>query len=127
MKLIIPIVPPGRVTRISSRATARWSGAKIAPAALVTTSNAPSANGRSCASASTHSISSPRASASRRPSSSCSGVMSHAVTLRAALGRAQGDVAAAGGDVQDALPGADARVGHELGAEVPDQLVAKRW
>ena len=40
---------------------------------------------------------------------------------RALFGRAQGDVAGAGGDVQDARPGLDLRVRDQLRPEVPDQ------
>ena len=81
VKLAMPIVPPGRQTRTSSSATVWWSGAKIAPSAEVTASNSPSPNGSACASACTHSSSTPCAAASRRPAAKCSGVMSLATTL----------------------------------------------
>ena len=52
MKFAIPIVPPGRQTRSISSATARWSGAHIAPTDEITASNSPSAKGSASASAS---------------------------------------------------------------------------
>jgi hypothetical protein len=80
VKFAIPIVPPGRQTRSSSAAVARWSGAKIAPNADVTPSNSASPNGSACASATTRSSSAPAAAASTRPAVKCSGVMSLATT-----------------------------------------------
>ena len=81
VNVIRPIVPPGRHTRTSSSATAWWSGAKIAPAEEVTTSNSPSRNGSASASACTHSSSTPHAAASRRPASNCAGSRSEATTI----------------------------------------------
>jgi hypothetical protein len=43
VQLIIAIVPPGRVTRSSSSATAWWCGANIAPTQDSTTSKLSSA------------------------------------------------------------------------------------
>ena len=43
VQLTRPMRPPGRVTRTSSSAAARWNGANITPTHDVVTSNAPSA------------------------------------------------------------------------------------
>ena len=53
----MPTVLPGRTTRNSSSATTRGCGAIIAPNTDPTQSKRPSSNGRSSASASTHSMS----------------------------------------------------------------------
>ena len=63
----------GRVTRASSRAVRSWSGANIAPNTELTTSKLPSAKGRSSASPTTNSASSPSASTRRRARSSRAG------------------------------------------------------
>ena len=70
------VPPPGRHTRTSSAAARRWSGANIAPNVEITRSNEASANGRSWASASTHSTSTPASAARRRACSNSSGVIS---------------------------------------------------
>ena len=72
--------PPGRVTRTISSAASWWRGAKMQPKVDITRSYDSSANGRSAASPSTHSISTPASAARRRPDSNSSGVMSEAVT-----------------------------------------------
>ena len=81
VQLIIPMVPPGRHTRTNSSAVAWWCGANIAPTQDITTSKLLSANGIASASASTHSSSTPRSAAIRRPASNSSGVRSLAVTI----------------------------------------------
>ncbi len=43
VQLTRPMRPPGRVTRTSWSAAARWNGANITPTHEVVTSNAPSA------------------------------------------------------------------------------------
>ncbi len=50
VQLASAIVPPGRVTRTSSAAARRWSGANIEPKTDTAASNDPSANGISSAS-----------------------------------------------------------------------------
>ena len=67
-----PIRPPGRHTRISSRAACSWSGANMTPNVESTTSKLASGYGRSSASA-TSNTSRPSASARRRPRSSSAG------------------------------------------------------
>lgn len=81
VQLIIPMMPPGRQTRISSSATTWCRGANIAPTQDVTTSNIASGNGSASASASTHCSSTPRLVAIVRPASNSSGVRSDAVTV----------------------------------------------
>ena len=82
--------PPGRQTRSSSPAVARWSGANMAPTVDSTTSKWSSGKGRSWASANSQVRASPRARAARSPTASSCGQMSVAMTSApvAAAGRA---------------------------------------
>ena len=74
------MLAPGRATRASSAAAISWRGAKITPKHDVTRSNESSANGRSSASPSMNSISTPAFPARSRATSSSLGVMSRPVT-----------------------------------------------
>jgi hypothetical protein len=73
-------VLPGRTTRNSSRIITSGRGAKIAPNTEAAQSKRSSSNGRSSASATTHSTSTPSASVRARPFSTISGVRSDATT-----------------------------------------------
>ena len=73
-------MPPGRQTRVSSRARPR-GGARTSPRRRTAPSNSPSVYGRCSASASCQSTSTPRRAASTRPASKSSGVRSLATTL----------------------------------------------
>ena len=110
VQLIIPMVPPGRHTRISSSAVAWWRGANIAPTQDSTTSNSPVPKGSASASASTQSSSTPATAASRRPLSNSSGVRSDAVTTAPRPGGRDRRVAGTGADVEHPLAG-----GHTAG------------
>ena len=81
VQLIIPMVPPGRQTRISSSAVAWCRGANIAPTQDITMSKLLSGNGSASASPSTQSRSTPRSAAIFRPASNSSGVRSDAMTV----------------------------------------------
>jgi hypothetical protein len=76
-----PKIPPGLVTRNISSAASWLVGANIAPKTESTRSKEPSSKGRSAASPSTHSISTPASLARARPASKSSGVMSEPVTF----------------------------------------------
>ena len=116
------MVPPGRHTRTSSSAVAWWCGANIAPTQDITTSKLSSANGSASASASTHSSSTPRSAAIRRPASKSSGVRSLAVTIAPAAAAGMAALPEPGGDVEDAVAGLNPACTDELGTELRDQL-----
>ena len=115
----MPIVPPGRHTRTSSRATAWWSPAKIAPNEDVTTSNSPSPNGSASASASTQSSSTPRAQASARPAAKFSGVRSEATTRAPAAAARSATFPLPAATSSTRCPGPIAAGRDELGPEPP--------
>jgi hypothetical protein len=73
VQLARPMRPPGRTTRRSSLAARSGLGANITPNVESATSNVPSANGRSSASATRVASSNPSASARRAPSASSVG------------------------------------------------------
>ena len=73
--------PPGFSTRTSSSAVFRWSGANMQPNTEVTTSKLSSSKGRSMASPSIQSISTPASFAFALPASISSGVMSSPVVF----------------------------------------------
>ena len=72
---------PGRQTRASSDATARWSGAKIAPTDDVTMSKLSSGYGRASASPTSNVTSAPRSAACLRAVSTRAGERSAPVTV----------------------------------------------
>ena len=127
MKLAIPIVPPGRHTRTSSSATAAWSGAKIAPNDEVTASNSPSAKGSSCASACTHSSSTPRSLASRLPAAKCSGVMSLATTVAPASAARIATLPVPAATSSTRWPGPIPQASTTTGPISQTSSFAKRW
>ncbi len=125
MKLAITIVPPGRQTRCSSRATACWSAAKIAPNAEVTTSNSPSANGSASASASTHSTDRPPAA--RRPASRLSGVRSEATTSAPASAARSATLPVPAATSSTRMPGRTPAASISTGPTLHTSWVANRW
>ncbi len=126
VKLIIPIVPPGRQTRRSSSATFWWSGANIAPNEEVIDVELALAEGERlgvrlhpleldplCAC-----LAAARLEVLRRE------VRGH--HLRPGLGGADGDVARSRGHVEHALTGRDPTGRDEHGPEPPDRLLRER-
>src|SRR3954454_5411230 len=96
VQLAIAIVPPGRVTRTSSSATAWWFQANIAPNDESTVSNDASANGSAAASASPHSSAAPRAVAPPPPRCAARGERARAPGPQQLRREVGGDDVAAG-------------------------------
>ena len=96
-------LPPGSVTRASSRATASWSGANMIPNVEETLSKLPSSNGRFSASPTMYSMSRPCSAARSCAVSMSAGERSSPVTSAPAGRGALGDRARAAGDVEPAV------------------------
>ena len=127
VQLSRPIVPPGRQTRTSSSAAAWWCGANITPIEEMTTSNAPSSNGRCSASASTQLERDARALGAVPAGLEQLGREVARGHARAALRGGDRRVAGAGGDVEDVHAGADPAGLDEPRAEREQERLDHRW